>query len=158
MEQGLKEVLQGEEENYILPFFWLHGEEGGKLKEMMEAVYSSGIRAVCVESRPHPDFAGPAAKAVASGECDRGIVVCTTGIGVSITANKVRGIRCALLSDVMSARLTREHNDTNMMAIGAGVTGEMLALEIVDTWLNTAFSHAERHQRRIDKVMALEND
>ena len=100
----------------------------------------------------------PAAKAVASGECDRGIVVCTTGIGVSITANKVRGIRCALLSDVMSARLTREHNDTNMMAIGAGVTGEMLALEIVDTWLNTEFSHAERHQRRIDKVMALENE
>lgn len=106
----------------------------------------------------YPDFAGPAAKAVASGECDRGIVVCTTGIGVSITANKVKGIRCALLSDVMSARLTREHNDTNMMAIGAGVTGEMLALEIVDTWLNTEFSHAERHQRRIDKVMALENE
>lgn len=106
----------------------------------------------------YPDFAGPAAKAVASGECDRGIVVCTTGIGVSITANKVKGIRCALLSDVLSARLTREHNDTNMMAIGAGVTGEMLALEIVDTWLNTEFSHAERHQRRIDKVMALENE
>ena len=106
----------------------------------------------------YPDFAGPAAKAVASGECDRGIVVCTTGIGVSITANKVRGIRCALLSDVLSARLTREHNDTNMMAIGAGVTGEMLALEIVDTWLGTEFSHAERHQRRIDKVMALENN
>ena len=106
----------------------------------------------------YPDFAGPAAKAVASGECDRGIVVCTTGIGVSITANKVKGIRCALLSDVMSARLTREHNDTNMMAIGAGVTGEMLALEIVDTWLDTEFSHAERHQRRIDKVMALETE
>ena len=106
----------------------------------------------------YPDFAGPAAKAVASGECDRGIVVCTTGIGVSITANKIKGIRCALLSDVMSARLTREHNDTNMMAIGAGVTGEMLALEIVDTWLDTEFSHAERHQRRIDKVMALETE
>ena len=106
----------------------------------------------------YPDFAGPAAKAVASGECDRGIVVCTTGIGVSITANKVKGVRCALLSDVMSARLTREHNDTNMMAVGAGVTGEMLALEIVDTWLGTEFSHAERHQRRIDKVMALENN
>ena len=106
----------------------------------------------------YPDFAGPAAKAVASGECDRGIVVCTTGIGVSIAANKVKGIRCALLSDVMSARLTREHNDTNMMAIGAGVTGEMLALEIVDTWLDTEFSHAERHQRRIDKMMALENE
>ena len=87
-----------------------------------------------------------------------GILTCTTGIGVSITANKIKGIRCALLSDLMSARLTREHNDTNMMAIGAGVTGEMLALEIVDTWLGTEFSHAERHQRRIDKVMALENN
>ena len=106
----------------------------------------------------YPDFAGPAAKAVASGECEKGIVVCTTGIGVSITANKVKGVRCALLSDVLSARLTREHNDTNMMAIGAGVTGEMLALEIIDTWLDTPFSHAERHQRRIDKMMALEND
>ena len=106
----------------------------------------------------YPDFAAPAARAVASGECDRGIVVCTTGIGVSITANKIKGIRCALLYDVMSARLTREHNDTNMMAIGAGVTGEMLALEIVDMWLDTEFSHAERHQRRIDKVMALETE
>lgn len=106
----------------------------------------------------YPDFAGPAAKAVASGECEKGIVVCTTGIGVSITANKVKGVRCALLGDLMSARLTREHNDTNMMAIGAGVTGEMLALEIVDTWLDTEFSHAERHQRRIDKVMALETE
>ena len=92
----------------------------------------------------------------ASGECDKGIVLCTTGIGVSIAANKVDGIRCALLSDVMSARMTREHNDTNMMAIGAGVVGQMLALEIVDTWLGTEFSHNERHQRRIDKVMALE--
>lgn len=106
----------------------------------------------------YPDFAGAAAKAVAQGRCDRGIVLCTTGIGVSIAANKVNGIRCALLSDLMSARLTREHNDTNMMAMGAGVVGEMLALEIVDTWLGTAFSGGERHQRRIDKVMALENE
>ena len=108
------------------------------------------------DSCDYPDFAAAAAKAVASGECEKGVVLCTTGIGVSITANKVPGIRCALLSDVMSARLTREHNDTNMMAIGAGVVGEMLALEILDTWLNTEFSHNERHQRRIDKVMALE--
>ena len=104
----------------------------------------------------YPDFVETAAKAVAAGECDKGIVLCTTGIGVSIAANKVHGIRCALLSDLMSARLTREHNDTNMMALGAGVVGQMLALEIVDTWLDTAFSHNERHQRRIDKVMALE--
>ena len=108
------------------------------------------------DSCDYPDFAAVAAKAVASGECEKGIVLCTTGIGVSIAANKVKGIRCALLTDVMSARLTREHNDTNMMAIGAGVVGEMLALEILDTWLETEFSHNERHQRRIDKVMALE--
>ena len=109
-----------------------------------------------LESCDYPDFAAPAAKAVAAGECEKGIVLCTTGIGVSITANKVDGIRCALLSDVMSARMTREHNDTNMMAMGAGVVGQMLALEIVDTWISTEFSHNERHQRRIDKVMALE--
>lgn len=109
-----------------------------------------------LDSCDYPDFAAKAAQAVASGECEKGIVLCTTGIGVSITANKVKGIRCALLSDVMSARMTREHNDTNMMAIGAGVVGTMLALEIVDTWIGTEFSHQERHQRRIDKVMALE--
>ena len=104
----------------------------------------------------YPEFAAAAAKAVASGECDKGIVLCTTGIGVSITANKVKGIRCALLSDLMSARLTREHNDTNMMALGAGVVGQMLALQIADTWLETDFSGDERHQRRINKLMAVE--
>ena len=109
-----------------------------------------------LDSCDYPDYAAPAAKAVASGECEKGIVMCTTGIGVSIVANKVDGVRCALLSDKMSARLTREHNDTNMMAMGAGVVGEMLALEIVDIWVDTEFSHNERHQRRIDKVMALE--
>ena len=109
-----------------------------------------------LDSCDYPDFAAPAAQAVADGRCDKGIVLCTTGIGVSITANKVSGIRCALLSDVMSARMTREHNDTNMMALGAGVVGEKLAVEIVDTWLGTAFSGDARHQRRINKVMALE--
>ena len=109
------------------------------------------------ESCDYPDYVAPAARAVASGECDRGIVVCTTGIGVSIAANKIKGIRCALLSDKMSARLTRQHNDTNMMAMGGGVVGEMLALEIVDTWLDTEFQGG-RHQRRIDKVMALEKE
>ena len=104
----------------------------------------------------YPEFAEAAARAVASGACEKGIVLCTTGIGVSITANKVKGIRCALLSDVMSARLTREHNDTNMMALGAGIVGKNLALEIIDTWLTTEFSHDERHQRRIDKLMAIE--
>ncbi len=109
-----------------------------------------------LDSCDYPDFAAAAARAVADGECEKGIVLCTTGIGVSIAANKVSGIRCALLSDLMTARMTREHNDTNMMALGAGVVGEMLALQIVDTWLETPFSHNERHQRRIDKVMALE--
>ncbi len=109
------------------------------------------------DSCDYPVFAAAAAKAVASGECDRGIVLCTTGIGISIAANKVKGIRCALLSDVKSAELTRLHNDTNMMALGAGVTGEILALEIVDTWLGTEFSGDARHQRRIDLMMALEN-
>ena len=110
------------------------------------------------DSCDYPDFASAAAKSVASGACDKGIVLCTTGIGVSITANKVRGIRCALLSDVWSARMTRLHNDTNMMAMGAGVVGENLALEIADTWLSTEFSGEARHQRRIDKVMALEKE
>ena len=109
-----------------------------------------------LDSCDYPDFAAPAARAVASGECEKGIVLCTTGIGVSITANKIKGIRCALLSDLMTAELTRQHNDTNMMALGAGVVGEMLALKIADTWLGTEFSGDARHQRRIDKVMALE--
>ena len=104
----------------------------------------------------YPDFCAAAAKAVASSECHRGIVLCTTGIGASIAANKVDGVRCALLHDSWSAKMTRLHNDTNVMAIGAGVVGENLALEIVDVWVDTEFSGDERHQRRIDKVMALE--
>ena len=104
----------------------------------------------------YPDYAAPAARAVAEGKCDKGILMCTTGIGVSVVANKIDGVRCALLHDLMTAKLTREHNDTNVMALGAGVVGEMLALQLVDTWLGTEFSHNERHQRRIDKVMALE--
>ena len=110
------------------------------------------------DSCDYPDYAGAAAKAVASGQCDKGIVLCTTGIGVSVAANKVKGIRWALLADVWSAKMTRLHNDTNMMALGAGVVGENLAYEIVATWLGTEFSGEARHQRRIDKVMALENE
>ena len=109
-----------------------------------------------LDSCDYPDYVSPAAKAVAAGLCERGIVLCSTGIGVSIAANKISGIRCALLSDLMSAKLTREHNDTNMMAMGAFIVGEALAKEIVDTWLNTEFSQGERHSRRIAKVMALE--
>ena len=128
-----------------------------KLKKHLEAkgLAYKDFGTHSLDSCDYPDFAGPAAEAVAAGECDRGIVLCTTGIGVSITANKVKGIRCALLSDVMSARLTRQHNDTNMMAIGAGVVGEMLALEIIDTWLGTEFEGG-RHQRRVEKLMSYE--
>lgn len=107
------------------------------------------------DSCDYPDFGRRAAEAVASGVCDRGIVVCTTGIGISIAANKVRGIRCALLSDPLSARRSREHNDANMMALGQGIVGPMLALEIVDTWLTTEFEGG-RHQRRVDKIMEIE--
>ena len=109
-----------------------------------------------LDSCDYPEYAAAAAKAVADGSHDRGIVLCTTGIGVSIAANKVDGIRCALLSDLMSAKLTREHNDTNMMAMGAFIVGKALALEIVDTWLTTEFSQGERHARRIAKLAALE--
>ena len=109
-----------------------------------------------LDSCDYPDFAEKAAKAVANGTCEKGIVLCTTGIGISIAANKVPGIRCALLHETWSAKMTREHNDTNMMAMGAAVVGELLALEIVDTWLGTEFSGEAKHQRRIDKVMALE--
>ena len=139
-----------------------HG--GFRLKqEIMQHLEARGERfydfgTYTEESCDYPDYGKAVAHAVASGEYDRGILICGTGIGISIAANKVKGIRCALLSDVMSARMTRDHNDTNMMAMGAGVVGQNLAFEIVDTWLNTPFSHNERHQRRIDKVMALENE
>lgn len=107
------------------------------------------------DSCDYSDYAAPAAQAVADGRCDRGILICTTGIGVSITANKIKGIRCALLSDLMSARLSRQHNDTNVMALGAGVVGQKLALEIVDLWLDTQ-AEGGRHARRVGKLMALD--
>ena len=89
---------------------------------------------------------------MASGECDRGIVVCTTGIGISIVANKVPGIRCALCQDSYSAKMTRLHNDANMLALGGGIVGPNLALEIVETFLNTPFSDEEKHKRRIGLI------
>lgn len=100
----------------------------------------------------YPDFGKAAAKAVAEGICDKGIVVCTTGIGISIAANKVPGIRCALCTDPYLAKMTRLHNDANMLALGGGFTGPNLALEIVDTFLNTEFSQGENHVRRIGKL------
>ena len=108
-----------------------------------------------LDSCDYPDFGAAAAKAVAEGKCDRGIVICTTGIGISIAANKVRGIRCALCHDPLSAEMTRRHNDANMLALGGGMVGPNLALRIVEVFLNTPFE-GERHQRRVDKISALE--
>lgn len=104
------------------------------------------------ESCDYPQFGRAAAEAVAKGECDKGIVICTTGIGISIVANKVKGIRCALCSDTVTARLTREHNDANMLAMGAGIVGTNLALGILETFLNTPFSEAEKHARRVRAI------
>lgn len=104
------------------------------------------------ESCDYPLFGQAAANAVASGECEKGIVICTTGIGISITANKVKGVRCALCADSFCAKMTRLHNDANMLAMGAGIVGEALATEIVDVFLNTPFSKEERHQKRIDLI------
>lgn len=106
----------------------------------------------------YPEFGQAAAKAVASGECDKGIIICTTGIGISITANKIKGIRCALCSDTVSARLTREHNNANVLAIGAGIVGTNLALGIVDTFLHTEFPGEEKHCRRVAAIQALEEE
>ncbi len=100
----------------------------------------------------YPVYGRAVAKAVASGECDRGIIICGTGIGISITANKVKGIRAALCSDCFSAQATREHNDANILAMGARVLGEGLALKIVDTFLDTPFSGDPRHVRRISMI------
>ena len=100
----------------------------------------------------YPEYGRAVALAVASGECDRGILICGTGIGISITANKVPGIRAALCSDCFSAEATRLHNDANILALGGRVVGEGLALKIVDTFLDTPFSGEERHARRIAKI------
>lgn len=97
-----------------------------------------------------------AANAVSAGVCERGIVLDEAGVSACVEANHVRGVRCAPLNNTMSARMTREHNDTNMMTMASANIGQMLALEIADKWLDTAFSGVERHQRRIDKVMAYE--
>ena len=104
----------------------------------------------------YPDIAVQVAEAVKNGEADRGILICGTGIGMSITATKVPGIRCALLSDVYSAKCTRDHNDANVMAMGARVIGPGLALEIVDAYLNKDFSNGERHVNRLKKIAEIE--
>ncbi len=107
------------------------------------------------ESCDYPEFGEAAARAVASGECDRGIVICTTGIGISIAANKVAGIRCAHCADTVEAELTRRHNDANMLAIGAGFTGGLLAKRMVEVFLTTDFEGG-RHARRVNKLNAIQ--
>ena len=138
-----------------------HG--GYRLKNvLMEEMVKQGYEVIdfgtySEESCDYPDFAAKAAKAVASGDCDKGVVVRGTGIGVSITANKVKGIRCALVHDVFSAKATRAHNDTNMLAMGQRVIGEGLALEILNAWLHTDYEGG-RHDARIEKMMKLERE
>ena len=126
-------------------------------QEVMEHLAKRGIEfkdfgCYSEESCDYPVYGKAVAKAVASGECERGILICGTGIGISISANKVRGIRCALCGDCFSARATREHNDANILAMGARVVGEGLALMIVDTFLDTPFSNDARHVRRIAQI------
>ena len=103
----------------------------------------------------YPDYAEPAARAVAAGECERGILICTTGIGVSIVANRIPGIRCGLCTNTSTAKLTRLHNDANILAMGAGVIGENVALDVVETFLDTPFSGEEKHARRIGKITSI---
>lgn len=138
-----------------------HG--GYQLKEHLKAylaakgVTCEDFGADSAESCDYPVFGKAAAQAVAGGRCEKGIVICTTGIGISISANKVKGIRCALCGDALSAEMTRRHNDANMLALGAGMTGPMLAERIVDVFLSTDFE-AGRHQRRVELMMDIEKE
>lgn len=125
-------------------------------KELQEKGYETvDFGTDSTDSCDYPDFALPAAEAVAKGECERGIVICSTGIGVSIVANKVPGVRCAHCHDCYCAEFTRLHNDANMLALGEKVIGPGYALKIVNTFLTTEFEGG-RHQRRVDKITAVE--
>lgn len=108
-----------------------------------------------LSSVDYPAYGHAVGKAVASGECEYGIVICTTGIGISIAANKVPGVRCALCSEPHSAHMTREHNNANVLAMGGGLIGENMAYKIVDEFLNTEFSVEEKHHRRVDQLEEL---
>jgi ribose 5-phosphate isomerase B len=134
----------------------LKGELVRFLEEAGHTVRDYGTHRL--DSVDYPDHGRPAAHAVASGECERGILICGTGLGMSYVANKVRGIRAALCQDCFTARFSRLHNDSNVLCLGARVLGVGLAEEIVGVWLSTQFSGQERHQRRIEKVMALETE
>ena len=138
-----------------------HG--GYRLKEHIKAYLTAkGLNVLdcgcdSEESCDYPIFGKAAAQAVADGRCDRGIVICTTGIGISITPNKVHGIPCALCSDPLSAELTRRHNDANMLSMGAGMIGPNMAERIVDVFLNTEFEGG-RHARRVGEMMDVEKE
>ena len=136
-----------------------HG--GYALKEHVKAYLTAkGITCLDVgcdspESCDYPIFGKAVGEAVASGKCEKGIVICTTGIGISIAANKVKGIRCAHCCDTLTAEMTRRHNDSNMLAMGAGITGVNLAKKMVEVFLSTEFEGG-RHQRRVDQLNAIE--
>lgn len=128
---------------------------------IMEHLYKLGHEVLdcgCfdTESCDYPNFGIAVGEQVASGACSRGIVVCTTGIGISISANKVKGIRCSLCGDLKSAEMTRRHNDANVLALGAAIIPLALALEITEIWLNTEFEGG-RHQRRVDRISEYDN-
>ena len=130
-------------------------------QEIMKHLTERGIEyrdygTFSTDSCDYPDYGEAVGRAVASGECERGIVVCGTGIGISIAANKVHGVRCALCGDCFIAQMAREHNDANVLALGARVLGPGLALKIVDTFLDAEFQGG-RHARRVAKIMALED-
>ncbi len=137
-----------------------HG--GYELKEIVKKHLESkefeiiDVGTYSLDSVDYPDYGSKAAELVAKKEVDKGIVICTTGIGISIAANKVKGIRCALCTNAYMAKMTRLHNDANMLALGAGIVGKNLALEIVDTWLDTDFEGG-RHIKRVEKIMDIEN-
>ena len=137
-----------------------HG--GYALKEHIKAYLTSkGITCLDVgcnspESCDYPIFGKAVGEAVASGQCEKGIVICTTGIGISISANKVKGVRAALCADSFTAEMTRRHNDSNVLAMGAGVVGVNLADRIVDVFLSTEFEGG-RHERRVNLMMDIEN-
>jgi ribose 5-phosphate isomerase B len=129
-------------------------------REIIKLMDDMGIKYIdlgceCDNSVDYPDFAIPVAEKVVSNEVDRGILICGTGIGMSIAANKVKGVRCALVHDIFSAKATREHNDTNILAMGERVIGIGLALEIVKTWLITPFEGG-RHENRVNKIREYE--
>lgn len=136
-----------------------HG--GYELKEVIKKYLQDKnvevIDAGCdsTDSVDYPEFGEKGARLVAEKKVDKGIVVCTTGIGISIAANKVKGVRCAVCTNTLLAKMCRKHNDANVLALGAGILGKNLALEIVDTFLTTEFEGG-RHQRRVDKIMEIE--